>query len=78
MSMATRGVSVTPRDVLGAHPKVVISYKGGLVSSQVVQWSDSNRLLWRVDAKSASPSVVKIMSILDSHGIERWKNQTDN
>lgn len=78
LSMATQGVAVSPRDVLGAHPKVVISYNGGNVTQRVVQWSDSGRLLWRVDSLSATPSVVKIVSILDSNGVERWKNPTDN
>lgn len=77
MSMATQGVAVSPRDVLGAHPKVVISYDGGKVSQRVVQWSDSNRLLWRVDSQSTTPSVVKIMSILDGNGVERWRNPSD-
>lgn len=76
--MATQGVALSPRDVLGAHPKVVISYNGGSVSQRVVQWSDSNRLLWRVDSLSTTPSVVKIVSILDSNGVERWRNPTDN
>lgn len=78
MSMATQGVAVSPRDVLGAKPKVVISYDGGSVAQRVVQWSSSNRLLWRVDSTSATPSVVKIVSILDSNGVERWRNPTDN
>lgn len=78
LSMATQGVAVSPRDVLGTHPKVVISYNGGKVSQRVVQWSDSGRLLWRVDSLSATPSVVKILSILDSNGVERWKNPADN
>ena len=77
MSMATQGVAVTPRDVLGNHPRVVISYDGGKVSYRFVQWSDSNRFLWRVDSLSSSPSVVKILSILDSNGVERWRNPAD-
>ena len=77
LSMATQGVAVTPRDVLGAHPKVVVSYSGGNISQRVVQWSGSNRLLWRVDSLSSTPSVVKIVSILDSNGVERWKNPSD-
>ena len=78
MSMATQGVAVTPRDVLGVNPKVVISYDGGSVVQRVVQWSSSNRLLWRVDSQSSTPSVVKIVSIVDSNGVERWRNPTDN
>lgn len=76
LSMATQGVSVSPRDVLGVKPKVVISVNGGNVTQRVVQWSDSSRFLWRVDSLSATPSVVKIMSILDSKGVERWRNPT--
>ena len=77
MSMATQGVAVTPRDVLGDHPKVVVSYSGGNIAQRVVQWSNSNRLLWRVDSTSTTPSVVKIVSILDSNGVERWRNPSD-
>lgn len=78
MSMATQGVAVTPRDVLGPNPKVVISYDSGGVAQRVVQWSSTNRLLWRADSTSTTPSVVKIVSILDSNGVERWRNPADN
>lgn len=78
MSMATQGVAVTPRDVLGPTPQVVISRNGGSTVQRVVQWSSSNRLLWRIDSTSSTPSVVKIVSILDSNGVERWKNPTAN
>lgn len=78
LSMATQGVALTPRQVLGNNPKVIVSYVGGQIAQRVVQWSSQTQLLWRVDALSANPSVVKILSITDSNGIERWHNPADN
>lgn len=77
-SMATEGVSVTPRQVLGNRPSIRMIGGGGRLTANVQSWVSDTRLGIRFDPIGAGTMQYTITAVVGTDGVVRWQNPADN
>lgn len=73
-SMATQGVSTTPRAVLGEHPTVQLLGTGGVLQANVQFWTTNNRIGIRFDPIGTGIKAYSVVSVTGTDGVVRWRN----
>ena len=73
-------ISVVPsdgksvRDILGENPSVVVRNLRGVVSVEILGWSDNGQLHVDFVPEGSESCVCQIEKIIDSDGVIRWSN----
>lgn len=77
-SIATQGVAVSPRDVLGEHPTLQLLGTGGVLQANVQFWTTNTRLGIRFDPIGTGTKEYTITAVVGTDGVVRWRNPAAN